>query len=311
MRKTFELYASGAHTFLSLRDELTRLGLRTRKGKVLPVSNVQKMLKHHVYYCVISMNGELFPGAFEPIVGKRLFDETQEVMHSRSKPKRRRKHELPFTGFLHCAVCMCAITAEIQKGHHYYRCTHKRGPCNQRKYLREEGVLEEVGKIVERVSLPDNWADNMLIELDKEEAEGKSDHLTSVQRLEDERKGIDHQLDTLLDLRLEGALDTGEYLARKNVLVARRVSLNQDIKDAEQNGSNWLEPMRELIIRSREAKKLLTTENHSEFPTFLKTIGTHAGRSFMRRLELCFERERGAVGSRDRLARARAFARFS
>ena len=275
VRKAFQMYATGAHTLLSLRNELTRLGLRTRKGKVLPVSNVQKMLKHHVYYGVISMNGELFPGAFEPIVRKRLFDEAQEVMHFKSKPKRRRKHELPFTGFLHCAACACAITAEIQKGHHYYRCTHKRGPCDQRKYLREEGVLEEVRRIVERVSLPDDWAGNMLIELDKEESKGQSDHRASVQRLEDERKDIDHQLDTLLDLRLEGALDTGEYLARKNVLVARRVSLNQDIKDAEQNRIHWLEPMRELIIRSREAKKLLTTENHSEFPTFLKTIGTN------------------------------------
>ena len=37
-----------------------------------------------------------------------------------------------------------------------------------------------------------------------------------------------------------------------------------------------------------------------------QTIWTIAGRSFMRRLELCFERERGAVGSRDWLARARA-----
>ena len=275
VRKAFELYATGAHTLLSLRNELTRLGLRTRNGKVLPVSNVQKMLKHHVYYGVISMNGELFPGAFEPIVSRRLFDEAQEVMHFKSKPKRRRKHELPFMGFLHCAACACAITAEIQKGHHYYRCTHKRGPCDQRKYLREDGLLKEVRKIVEQVSLPDEWADNMLTELDKEEAEGKSDHRTSVQRLEDERKAIDQKLDTLLDLRLEGALDTGEYLVRKNALVARKVSLNQEIKAAEQNRIHWLEPMREMIVRSKEAKKLLTTENHSEFPTFLKRIGTN------------------------------------
>gem|GEM_PF-4021347 len=57
--------------------------------------------------------------------------------------------------------------------------------------------------------------------------------------------------------------------------MACKVSLNQDIKDAEQNRSNGLEPMREMIIRSREAKKLLSTENYSEFPTFLKRIGTN------------------------------------
>ncbi len=275
IRKAFELYATGAHTLLSLRNELTRLGLCTRKGKVLPVSNIQKMLRHHVYYGVISMNGELFPGAFEPIVSKRLFDEAQEMMSFKSRPTRKRKHAFPFTSFLRCACCGCAISAELQKGHHYYRCTHKRGLCDQRKYLREEGLLKEVCKIVEKVSLPDEWAENMLREIDKEKAKGQSGHWASAAHLEKERKQVDTQLDDLLDLRLASALTTEEYLAKKNKLVSRRVELDQEIKIAQQNRSHWLEPMREMIIRSREAKKLLTTENYEEFPTFLKTIGTN------------------------------------
>ena len=275
IRKAFELYATGEHTFLSLRNELTRIGLYTRKGKVLPISNVQKMLQHHVYYGVISMNGELFHGAFEPIVSKKLFDKVQETMQRKNKPKRRRKHEFPFTGFLHCFCCGCAISAEIQKGHHYYKCTHKRGPCDQRKYLREEGLLGQVRKIVEQVSMPDDWAENMLQEIDKEEISEKSDHQGSVQQLEDERKQIDKQLDDLLDMRLESAISTEEYLAKKNKLVSRKVEIDQEIKDVEHHNSNWLEPMRDMVIRSKEAKKLLSTSDHGEFPTFLKTIGTN------------------------------------
>ena len=221
------------------------------------------------------MKGGLFPGTLEPIISKRLFDDVQEVMRSKSKPQRRRKHEFPFIGFLHCASCGCAISAEIQKGHHYYRCTHKRGLCDERKYLREEGLLEDVRRIVEKISLPDDWAENMLRELDKEEAKGQSSHRASVQHLKDEQKQIDKQLDDLLDLRLESAVSTEEYLAKKNKLVSRKVEIGQEIKNAEQNRSHWLEPMREMIVRSREAKKLLTTENHSEFPAFLKTIGTN------------------------------------
>jgi len=242
---------------------------------VLPVSNVQKMLRHHVYCGVISMNGELFPGAFEPIVSKRLFDAAQEMMSFKSRPTRKRKHSFPFTSFLRCACCGCAISAEIQKGRHYYRCTHKRGLCDQRKYLREDGLLMQVRTIVEQVSLPDVWANNMLAELDKEKAKGQLDHRASIQHLEDERKQTDTHLDDLLDLRLASALTTEEYLAKKNKLVSRKVEIGQEIKNAQQNRSHWLEPMREMIIRSREAKKLLTTENYVEFPTFLKTIGTN------------------------------------
>src|SRR3989338_10420517 len=51
--------------------------------------------------------------------------------------------------------------------------------------------------------------------------------------------------------------------------------LTQDVKHAEQNHSNWIEPMRDMIIRSREAKKLHTSENKEAFPAFLKSIGSN------------------------------------
>ena len=115
----------------------------------------------------------------------------------------------------------------------------------------------------------------MLAKLDKEEVNSNASHRASVQHLEDEKSQIDTQLDELLNLRLESALSTEEYLAKKNKLVSRKIEIDQKMNDTEQNHDNWLEPMREMISRSREAKKLLTTNNHGEFPTFLKTIGTN------------------------------------
>ncbi|MBI1812631.1 recombinase family protein [Candidatus Peregrinibacteria bacterium] len=275
VRKTFELYATGNYTLLSLRNELTRLGLRTRKGKQLPVSNLQRMLQYKVYCGIIEMNGEQFQGAFDPIVSKHLFDDVQKVLRQRGKSQRRRKHKFPFIGWLQCATCGCSITAEIQKGHHYYHCTHKRGDCSLRKYAREEIILDEAKRIVEQVSLPDEWSENMLRKLDNEKTGEKSDHRASVQHLNKQLENVEQKLGDLLDLRLEGALDTEEYLAKKNKFIARKVSLTHDLKDAEQNHSNWIEPMRDMIVRSREAKKLLSSENSEAFPAFLKSIGSN------------------------------------
>ena len=52
----------------------------------------------------------------------------------------------------------------------------KSGPCPTKHYLREEKILEQARKIVEQLSLPDEWADNMLRELDKQEVRSKSEH---------------------------------------------------------------------------------------------------------------------------------------
>ncbi|HBE89670.1 MAG TPA: hypothetical protein DDW41_00475, partial [Candidatus Andersenbacteria bacterium] len=275
VRKAFELYVTGDHTLYSLRQALADIGLCSVSGKLLPVSGVQHLLQNPVYYGMMRVKGDLYSGCFEPIVRKDLFDEVQRVMAGRAKKQHKRKHEYPFIGFMHCASCGCAITAEKQKGHHYYRCTKKRGKCEEKKYLREESLLEEARRIVEQVSLPDSWAENMLRRLDTEKAEDKLQNRAAVQHLKVEKREIEKKLERLLDLRLEGVLDTAEYVAKKNPLASRKHEIEQKIKDAERGGNDWLELMREIILQSRDAKMLLSRGKPEEYPTFLRNVGSN------------------------------------
>jgi len=275
VRKAFELYATGSYTFKALRDELTKFGLRTRSSKKLAVASVQRMLSDPVYHGVMKINGELFTGSFEPLIGKTLFDEVQEVMRSRGKLRKGRKYDFPFTGWLRCAECGCAITAQVQKGHHYYHCTKKKGPCPRKGYLREEKLLDRVKAIVEQVSLPDDWAGKMLRQLDRDGAQEQTDNRAAIQHLEQAKQSTESKLSGLLDLKLEGVLDTAEYIAKKNQLINRKADVEQKIRDATQEQTNWIEPMREMILRSKQAKMLLHTEKFSEIPAFLKTTGSN------------------------------------
>jgi len=173
VRKAFELYASGEYTLKAVAIILDQAGLRSYKGDVLSVSCVQRMLKNPFYYGTFRFNGELYEGSHEPIISKKLFDEVQQVMNNRGKKKRKRKHEFAFSGFMKCGTCGCLITAETQKGHIYYRCTKKKQTCNE-KYLREEALVEQMKSVIQKVSIPDDWADNMLAELDKEREQAKT-----------------------------------------------------------------------------------------------------------------------------------------
>ncbi|PIU75026.1 MAG: hypothetical protein COS76_02980 [Candidatus Portnoybacteria bacterium CG06_land_8_20_14_3_00_39_12] len=92
----------------------------------------------------MKFKSEIFEGKHEPLISKKLFDKCQKVMSKRGKVQEVRKHNFAFLGLLKCASCGASITAEIQKGHNYYRCTKKKGVCQEKHYLREEFLSEQI-----------------------------------------------------------------------------------------------------------------------------------------------------------------------
>ena len=243
VRKAFICFATGKHSIRTLRIELKNAGLRSHKGNVLSLSSLQRLLQNPVYYGMIARKGELFLGSHEPIIGKNLFDEVRAVIAGRTRKKRKRKHEYLFSELMTCGCCTCAITAERQKGHVYYRCTKKKGKCDE-KYLREETLLEQVREIVEQVTLPEDWAQNMLAELDNEKKHTISDSRAAVRCLVEEKAEIEIKLGKLLDLHLDGGIERDAYVQKKNALLNRKLDIEQKIKDSEQKGDDRLEPVR-------------------------------------------------------------------
>ncbi len=275
VRKAFELYATGEYTLKALAEILEKAGLRSHKGNVLSVSCVQHILKNPIYYGVFHYNGELYDGTHEPIISKKLFDSVQEVMSNRGKKKRKRKHTFAFSGLMRCGNCGCMITVEKQKGHNYYRCTKKKQRCDG-KYLREESLVEQMKLCIQKVSLSDKWAENMLNEIENEKSQAVEKTKSLVQNLENEKFMVEQKMDKLLDLYIEGrGIEIEEYQAKKQKLLNDKLDIQQKIKDFEQNGNNWLEPMREMILASSQAKILLSQGDNFKILTFLKNIGSN------------------------------------
>ncbi len=275
VKKAFELYATGSYALRALSNVLKELGLRSHKGNVLSVSSIQRLLQNPAYYGMIHRLGELYDGAHEPIITKALFDEVQQVLAGKSRrKKRKRKHEFLFSGLLHCGSCGCAITAESQKGHAYYRCTKKKELCGE-KYLREEDLLTQVRTIVENLSLPDAWAEKMLRHLEQEDENTQSIRQEKTRCLAARKEELEKKLDTLLDLKLNGALETDEYVRKKNVLLNEKADIGQKMKQVQRGDDDRLEPVRKLIRASRDAKNLLTAEKMPELPAFLSSVGSN------------------------------------
>ena len=75
-------------------------------------------------------------------------------------------------------------------------------------------------------------------------------------------------------LYVEGkGISPEQYQAKKARLLGEKADIEQEIRDFEQKGNNWLEPMREVILLSSQAKILLSQGDKTQIRAFLKNVG--------------------------------------
>ncbi|KKQ23214.1 MAG: Recombinase [Candidatus Wolfebacteria bacterium GW2011_GWC1_37_10] len=275
VQKMFELYATGNYTLHSLANWCKENGLVGNLGKPLVIANIQKNLQNIFYLGLMKWKREIFDGQHEPLISKKLFDTCQEVMSKRGKVQKSHKNNFAFLGLLKCASCGCSITAERQKGHNYYRCTRKKGPCQEKHYLREEVLTEQIKSFLQKVCLSSQDTEKVLAALDSEQDKAREDAQVEIGVLKEQLAQIETKLQKLLDIYLADTLSTGEYAAKKEQLVSQKVTLNEKITDFETKGLSWLEPAREFVKSLNQATNLIQTDNLSELPTFLKNIGSN------------------------------------
>ena len=275
VRKMFESYATGEYTLHSLANWCKKKGLRGNLGKEIALSNVQSILQNIFYLGLMKWKGEIFEGQHEPLISKKLFDSCQEVMAKRGRVHELHKNNFAFLGLLKCASCGCSITAEKQKDHNYYRCTKKKGPCQEKHYLREEVLTEQITSYLQKVSLSSQDTAKVLAALDSEQDKAREDAQGEVIVLKEQLVSVETKLAKLLDVYLADALSTEEYATKKQSLLSQKIALSEKITDFETKGLSWLEPAREFVKSLNQAANLVQTDNLSELPTFLKNISSN------------------------------------
>jgi DNA invertase Pin-like site-specific DNA recombinase len=275
VRKLFELYATGNHTFHSLANWCKENKLKGNLGKDISTSNVPIILQNIFYTGLMKYKGEIFEGKHKPLISKKLFDRVQEVLKQRGRIQEIKKHNFVFLGLMRCASCGASITAEIQKGHNYYRCTKKKGLCQEKHYLREDVLIEQIKSFLQKVSLSNQDTKKVLAELEKDELRAKEQAKITVQNLKEELSQIDKKLEKLMDVYLAEVISTEEYTGRKQKILTRKLEIQEKIRDFEQKGLSWLEPAREFVLKLNYTEKLLASENYAEMATFLKNIGSN------------------------------------
>jgi site-specific DNA recombinase len=151
---------SGRKLYNWLRFELN---FHTRGNKPMTLSSVYRILSNPFYYGVFERpigSGNWYTGKHTPLITKELFDQAQAQL-TRDKIVRETK-EFAFTKLFTCGYCGSGISAEEKwkelKGggsnrYIYYSCSRARDRNCKNKYIREEDLILELLKILDKVNI--------------------------------------------------------------------------------------------------------------------------------------------------------------
>jgi len=274
VQQMFETYASGQYSLPQLRNLVATWGLVSRRGKPLTLSKMGELVSNPFFVGMFRYDGELYEGTHSPIISRKLFERVQAVMAQSGRAHFNRKHLFPFIGLLTCGECGCAITAERQKGHHYYRCTKKNGTCTQR-YIREEILAAQLREAVQKVSLSEAWVKKMLDKIHEWKTTEAQTSASFAQQQQGKLSAIQEKLDRLLDAHLDGVITRAEYVRRKEKLLHEKAGFTERMAVVERKGNHWLEPLEGFIKVAYQARSVASGQNLESLKDFSKRIGSN------------------------------------
>ena len=164
VKKMFEKVAfeklSGRKIYNWLRFEAN---FYTRGNKPLTLSGVYRILDNQFYHGLFEHpkgSGNWYQGKHEPLITQDLFEKAQ-VQLKRDNIQRESK-EFSFTKLFACGYCSSGISAEekwkdLKDGTHakyiYYSCSRARDRNCKNKYIREEELITELLKILDKLDI--------------------------------------------------------------------------------------------------------------------------------------------------------------
>ena len=168
-------------------------------------------------------------------------------------------------GLLRCGGCGGGITAEIQKGHTYYRCTRKNRMqrCSQ-PFIREEALDAQVSDLLSPFKLRADWADEMLLRVKEEKQQDAQSAALVIAQKRTEIEKLNFRLKRLLDSFLDAVIERDEFTAEKAKLMSQKKTLEEQISALSGNPEVWLEPFQRWIKTAKNGGEIAVSGSLQE-----------------------------------------------
>lgn len=254
IRQAFEMYATGQYSIRTITRKLFEMGFRNKNDNRVWSNGIETILKNPFYYGMMLYKRKLYEAKHKPLISKDLFDKVQATFEIKNPSKKKVAREFALRGFLTCAECGCSITAEIQKGHTYYRCTKSKGKCSQ-PYIREEALEHEIGLILGDLVLDQEMVD-IIVESVKETEEEEIQRIETIRRsVEDRLRKVKADEKELLKKYLAGKVRDDLYEELSNEYEYEITALENQLKNLSADKTKTFELIERLLNTAKDARQ--------------------------------------------------------
>jgi len=98
---------------------------------------------------------------------------------------------------------------------------------------------------------------------------------SKIQNLSNSIKADEERMKKLVSTFLDDDIPKAIYLKQKDALMRSLVTLKEKKKDLEHQGNNWVEPLRQWILDTKQAAFLSESSDLHEIKAFVQKIGTN------------------------------------
>lgn len=258
VEQLFKLYADG-YSLRYLQTYLTENGHLTRQGKQFGITTIARMLGNDFYigtlrYSTQGYEDIIVENAVPPIIDADLWRRVQERKNANKQIQpRKRKALYALTGKIFCGVCndgehfFGMQSGSTQKGkyyaYRYYICAKRKNyqtcKCDRiRKDHLENIVLQEIKRRI----LNDEAISQLATDITALCSSSPSELTAEIKSLSKRKKEVEAQMNTLLEMRLNGEM-SADILRKKNaVLEAELAELEINIFALEEHRKNSVTP---------------------------------------------------------------------
>ena len=275
IRRTFELYSTGAYTVESLRKLLANEGFRNKTSQITK-KGIYTILKNPFYIGTFIWKGVTYNNAqHKPLITKELYYRVQAVFEKKSNP-RLQKHDFVYTSLIKCE-CGCFLTAEIHKERLiYYKCTGNKGCTYKKKYIREEIIEAKYQEIFDSINLPIEFAEKIAKEIKKVYKEFSSNDELSIEALSKEIPKIEKKLNQLYEDKLEGIIDIEFFKKKQNDYQSQIDKIKIQIDKKLKTSQERFDYAQDLIELCKEASSLFKQASNIKKRMLINLVQSNA-----------------------------------
>lgn len=258
MKKIFEMYATGNYSIETIVDDMNKKGYRDKRGKPLRRATIWRAIQNPFYYGVMVIKGVSYQHKHDKLITKELFDLCQKVRLGYNK-----KHhnygckEFVFRGNLVCGECGGLISPYTKhrprkdgsfRDHTYLSCSHFKHKANgtkcKQKQVKEDKILEEVAKALDKVSLDKRIVSLIAEDLEEEAKNSVKEALAKESATKKQLTILNNKRSSLFDAKAKGLI-ADEYFEKELQNIACEET---SLKTALQRKSAKIKTAQEILV---------------------------------------------------------------